>query len=58
MTWQQFVESAYNTQGFVIQDNRICDTSGCYLLRRAGSAQYYQSAEDKIIDGQVYEWDF
>lgn len=58
MTWQQFVESAYNTQGFVIQDSRIFDASGCYLFRRATPANYYQTPENKIIDGQVYEWDF
>lgn len=58
MTWQQFVESAYNTKGFVIQNGRINDPSGCYLFRRAGSANYYQTPENKIIDGQVYEWDF
>lgn len=57
MTWQQFVESAYNTQGFVIQNNQICDASGCYLFRRAGSANYDQAPENKIIDGQAYEWD-
>lgn len=58
MTWQQFVESEYNTQSFVIQDNRIFDASGCYLFRRASPANYYQTPENKIIDGQVYEWDF
>lgn len=58
MTWQQFVESAYNTKGFVIQNGRIIDPSGCYLFRRSGSAYYYQAPDNKIIDGQVYEWDF
>lgn len=58
MTWQQFVESEYNTQGFVIQGSSILDASGCYLFRRATPAKYYQTPENKIIDGQVYEWDF
>jgi hypothetical protein len=58
MTWQQFVDSAYNTQGFVIQESAIKDASGCYLFRRSGGTNYYQKPDNRIIDGQVYEWDF
>lgn len=59
MTWQQFCESEYNTPGFVIENNVVHHITGPYLFHESGPSGYFSAeANDEIIDGQEYSWDF
>ena len=56
MTWQDWVESEYNTDGYTInEEGRVYWwlTGDMKLCDKSGQIQY---ATDKIINGADYEW--
>ena len=51
MTWQQWVNSAYNTDGYIIYNTRVCTNSYTYCVINNNSYVY---ASDTIIANNTY----